>query len=260
MSIALEPHAHHAPHVHITTHATGKRHVLHDVLDLLLLGLVVVLAWNLWPAALGGHTRFIMVTGASMEPVFHIGDSLVVREIDDPQIGDIIVFRIPQGDPAEGSFVVHRIFAQRADGSFMTKGDNRRYADPWHITPEDIVGKPTWTIPQFGRLLQMTHSPFFIGGAAGLLCMLLLLPRALREHEEDEARKQAEADAAAADGETPEPEAELEPEPSPAPTKTDRMPRPATTPAPATFAAHDITEELSLDELHAWSLAKSDDR
>jgi hypothetical protein len=38
------------------------------------------------------------------------------------------------------------------------------------------------------------------------------------------------------------------------------MPRPASRPAPATFAAHDITEELSLDELHAWSLAKSDDR
>lgn len=260
MTIAIESPAHHAPHVHITAHATGKRHVLHDVLDLLLLGLVCVLAWNLWPAALGGHTRFIMVTGASMEPVYHIGDSLVVRAIDDPQIGDIIVFRIPDGDPAEGSFVVHRIFAQRDDGSFMTKGDNRRYADPWHIMPEDIVGKPTWTIPQFGRLLQMTHSPFFIGGAAGLLCMLLLLPRALREHEEDEARKQAEAEAAAAAEGDAEPELVPEPEPSPVPTKPDRMPRPAVTPAPATFVAHDITEELSLDDLHAWAAASSDDR
>lgn len=259
MTVAIESHAHHTlhtPHVHITAHATGKRHVLHDVLDLLLLGLVCVLAWNLWPAALGGHTRFIMVTGASMEPVFHIGDSLVVREIDDPQIGDIIVFRIPEGNPAAGSFVVHRIFAQRDDGSFMTKGDNRRYADPWHVMPGDIVGQPTWTISQFGRLLQMTHSPFFIGGAAGLLCMLLLLPRALREHEEDEARKQAEADAIADEAEEPA----IEPAPSPAPTKPNRMPRPAATPAPATFAASDITEELSLDELHAWSLARSDER
>lgn len=251
MTVAIESHAHHtlqAPHVHVTAHATGKRHVLHDVLDLVLLGLVVVLAWNLWPAALGGHTRFIMVTGASMEPVFHIGDSLVVREIDDPQIGDIIVFRIPEGDPAEGSFVVHRIFAQRDDGSFMTKGDNRRYADPWHIMPEDIVGQPTWTIPQFGKLVGMASSPFIIGAAAGLLCLAMLLPAALREMDEEE-RKEAEADAAAA-----------EPDPSPAPTKVDRISRPKVTPAPATFTVHDITEELSLDELHTWSLAKSDER
>lgn len=255
MTAAIESYAHHtihAPHVHITAHAHGKRHVLHDVLDLLLLGLVCVLAWNLWPAALGGHTRFIMVTGASMEPVFHIGDSLVVREIDDPQIGDIIVFRIPKGDPAEGSFVVHRIFAQREDGSFMTKGDNRRYADPWHVTADDIVGKPTWTIPQFGRLLQMTHSPFFIGGAAGLLCMLLLLPRAMREHEEEEARKKAEVEAEGA-------AAEPEPEPAPA-SKPNRTPRPSAAPAPATFAVHDVTEELSLDELYSWASANSDER
>jgi signal peptidase I len=254
MTIAIEPHAHHAPHVHITAHATGKRHVLHDVLDLLLLGLVVLLAWNVWPAALGGKTRFIMVTGASMEPRFHIGDSLVVRANDDPQIGDIIVFRIPKGDPAEGSYVVHRIFAQRDDGSYMTKGDNRRYADPWHVTTKDILGTPTWTIPQFGRLLQMTHSPFFIGGAAGLLCMLLLLPRALREHDEEEARKKAEAEAAEAEAaEADEPE----PEPSP---KPNRRPRTTVAPAPATFAAHDVTDELSLEELYAWAAGNSDDR
>lgn len=163
-------------HFHLTSHATGKRHFLHDVLDLLGLLLVGVLAWVLWPASLGGSTHIIVVQGHSMEPVFDLGDLIIVKDNPSPQIGDIIVYRVPEGEPGAGSMIVHRIVKVRDDGTFQTKGDNREYADQFHVRQRDILGTPAWTLPHVGRAIGWASNPFVIGGAIGLLSLLILLP------------------------------------------------------------------------------------
>lgn len=171
-----------ARHSHITPHATGKRHALHDVLDLLVLVLIGVAAWFLWPTALGGSTRFVVVQGHSMEPVYHLGDAVVVKELAHPQVGDVIVFSIPAGEPAAGMLVVHRIHGVRADGTFETKGDNRRYPDTFRIRRADILGSPAWTLPHFGRLVGLAADPLVVGATAGTIARILLLPRTWHEH------------------------------------------------------------------------------
>ena len=165
-------------HVRVTPHALGQRHALHDVLDLLLLVLIGVAAWFLWPTALGGSTHFIVVQGHSMEPVYHLGDAVVVKELARPQVGDIIVFSIPAGEPAAGLLVVHRVHAVRSDGTFETKGDNRRYPDPYRIRRTDVLGSPAWTLPHFGRMVALASSPMVVGLAFGLMAMLFLVPKA----------------------------------------------------------------------------------
>lgn len=172
------PHQH---HLHVTTHATGRRHVLHDVLDLVLLALVLVAVWFLWPVSFGGTTRFVIVQGTSMEPRYHLGDVVVAQRNQDPQLGDVVVFRIPEGEHGAGTLVVHRLHGVRDDGSFITKGDNRRYPDPWHVTHKEIVGTPSWTMPQFGRVVNIASNPFVLGTAAGMVTVLLLLPDKRRQ-------------------------------------------------------------------------------
>jgi hypothetical protein len=90
-------------------------------------------------------------------PVFHLGDAVVVKELAHPQVGDVIVFSIPAGEPAAGMLVVHRIHGVRADGTFETKGDNRRYPDTFRIRRADILGSPAWTLPHFGRLVGLAR-------------------------------------------------------------------------------------------------------
>ncbi|MFM2076720.1 MAG: hypothetical protein RJA49_610 [Actinomycetota bacterium] len=181
----------HAPHLqrlhllHVTAHATGRRHALHDVLDITLLLLLGVAAWFMWPAAFGGNTRFIVVQGRSMEPVFHLGDAIVVKALAHPQVGDIIVFHIPEGEPAAGMLVVHRIHGIRPDGTFQTKGDNRQYPDQFKIRPGDIVGSPDWTLPHFGRMINLVSSPVVVGIAFGLMSMLFFLPQAWKADEDE---------------------------------------------------------------------------
>ncbi|MFZ4720338.1 MAG: signal peptidase I [Ilumatobacteraceae bacterium] len=195
-SLAHEPQQTH--HLTITAHATGSRHVLHDVLDLVMLGLVLVFVWFLWPVNWGGTARFIMVQGPSMEPKFHLGDAIIVRSVDDPRPGDVVVFKIPDGQPGHGSYVVHRILAVRDDGTFMTKGDNRDLPDPFTFTADDIVGRPMWTLPQAGRLVMLFANPWFVGGAIGGIALLLLMPWIRNKPAADEDADGDEADGEAA--------------------------------------------------------------
>ena len=181
---AHEAHPHHDHLVHVTVHATGRRHVLHDVLDFLMLGLVLLVVWFLWPVNFGGTARFIMVQGKSMEPTFHLGDAVIVKTLDDPQVGDIVVFRIPKGEPGEGGFVVHRLYEIRPDGTFVTKGDNRRVPDPFHVTAADIMGTPAWTLPQVGRGIMALSNPFVLGGAIGLIAFIVIMPHGKKDDDE----------------------------------------------------------------------------
>ena len=176
-----DEHVHHDHLVHVTPHATGRRHVLHDVLDLLLLGIIIVGVWFLWPVNFGGSARFIVVEGKSMEPTFHLGDAVVVKTLDNPKVGDIVVFQVPKGEPGAGSLVVHRLYGIRDDGSFITKGDNRRLPDPFHVRHENILGTPTWTLPQFGRFIMSLANPYIVGGAIGLIAFIVILPRSKDE-------------------------------------------------------------------------------
>lgn len=177
---------HHDHLVHVTVHATGRRHVLHDVLDLLLLGIIIVGVWFLWPVNFGGSARFIIVEGKSMEPTFHLGDAVVVKTLDHPKVGDIVVFQVPKGEPGAGSLVVHRLHGIRDDGSFITKGDNRRFPDPFHVRQENILGTPTWTLPQFGRFILSLANPYVVGGAIGLIAFIVILPRSGPDEKDDE--------------------------------------------------------------------------
>jgi signal peptidase len=173
-------------HVHLDAHARGRRHLARDLFDgftLLLLAAAFVL---FWPSSLGGSTRLVVVEGHSMEPTYHFGDLVVARANPHPKVGDIIVYRIPKGDPAAGMLIIHRVRTIRPDGTFETQGDNRTTPDPFLITPSDIAGSPLFAVPHAGRVIGICSSPLVVGGAAGLLVVFLLWPSRPKRQPEDD--------------------------------------------------------------------------
>ena len=58
---------------------------------------VLLLVVYLWPAQLGGSARIIVVAGDSMEPTYSFGDAVVVRDRDVTDVGDVVVFEVPEG-------------------------------------------------------------------------------------------------------------------------------------------------------------------
>lgn len=162
----------------------GRKRAVRRLVDLAFLAAIAVTAWLLWPASLGGDTRLIAVEGASMEPTYHLGDVVIARENPNPKVGDVIVFRIPEGQPAAGLLIIHRIIAVWPDGTYKTQGDNRTTPDPFHIASSDIVGTPVLTLPRFGRFIGLASSPAVIGACTGLIATLMLWPTKAKNQRE----------------------------------------------------------------------------
>lgn len=142
----------------------------------------------LWPAQLGGSTRLVIVAGHSMEPTYDLGDIVVTRDRGAADVGDPVVFTVPEGDAGAGILVIHRITGVDPEGFFMTQGDNRATPDRWQLTEDDIVGQPLVVIPNGGHVVFFLQQWIVIAVLAGLLTVFVLWPTGTRTDDEtDEA-------------------------------------------------------------------------
>lgn len=133
--------------------------------------LVIVLTLVLWPSTLGGRLGLVMVAGNSMEPTYHLGDA-VISWREQVDVGDIILYRIPEGSPGEGKTVIHRVVGGDGYG-WTTQGDNSAYPDSWYPSNLEVLGVAKMRVPLGGEVLEVVRSWWFIAlmgaAAVGLL-------------------------------------------------------------------------------------------
>jgi len=137
----------------------------------MLVALATVL-FTTWPQSLGGRVAYIMVSGHSMEPTMHTGDLAVIRAESDYHIGEIIAYRVPQGEVGAGVTVIHRVVSGNAHTGFITRGDNNPYNDPWHPRTANIVGARWTLIPGAANVFSHMRGPFPLAAFAALLTMI----------------------------------------------------------------------------------------
>ena len=142
-----------------------------------LLAVAGLIVWFvlLRPAGLGGPATYVLVTGVSMEPTLADGDLAVVRAAGSYEHGDIVAFRVPDGEPGEGRLVIHRIVGGSAVGGFVMRGDNRQTADSWRPTEEGIVGALWFKVGGGGRVLGRVRDPTTFAPLAAALAVFLVL-------------------------------------------------------------------------------------
>ncbi|MBF0817094.1 signal peptidase I [Microbacterium paludicola] len=144
------------------------------VVGWLLLALAVVL---LWPAQFGGLTGLTVVNGHSMEPVYRTDDLVASFRQTGYAVGDIVSYRVPQGQPGAGGRVIHRIAsASDVDGEtvYTTQGDNNPQADPWTIRDGDILGRAIVAVPGVGAGLTPEGAPLILALSLGVIVTVLL--------------------------------------------------------------------------------------
>ena len=117
------------------------------------------------------------VLSGSMEPTFSKGSLLIVRESENVDIGDIVVYQ------SENSLVVHRIVGIHQN-QITTEGDANNTPDP-AFDRNEIKGVVIGWIPYLGTILDMIRTP------AGVVILLLLAFWLIegsfrRQKEEDE--------------------------------------------------------------------------
>jgi signal peptidase I len=135
-----------------------------------------VVAWAIFlrPGFLGGRATYVIVAGHSMEPTLQTGDLVVTLRQRAYRRGDVIAYHIPKNQAGAGLLIIHRIVGGSAAAGYMTRGDNRRYRDPWRPKSRDIEGKWTTHVPRFGVLSTFVHTPFGVALFGALAAFLVL--------------------------------------------------------------------------------------
>lgn len=154
----------------------GNRQLITTALaDLPMVIILLVALVLLWPATLGGNFGMVIVAGPSMEPTYSLGD-LVVTWKTEPHVGDVVTYRIPEGNPAAGQLVIHRIVGGDPSG-WVTQGDNAAEPDLWQPSNDDILGETILHLPGVGTVFNALRSPLAVAVAGGLLAVVLLWPK-----------------------------------------------------------------------------------
>jgi signal peptidase I len=143
-------------------------------------------AMFLRPQSLGGPAGYVLVSGHSMNPLYHTGDMILVRRHSSYTIGDIVAYRVPKGDAMAGAQVIHRIVGGNATHGFVVQGDNRTAPDVWRPKPGDIVGSASLQIPHAVVALQFLRSPVLLGLFAASFVFVFLLGGRTKDDEEEQ--------------------------------------------------------------------------
>jgi signal peptidase len=142
---------------------------------LALLAVAVACALLVWPGFLRGGTAYVIVSGQSMEPALHAGDLVLTVRQRTYDVGDVVAYRIPPGQPGAGVLVIHRIVGGSASSGYITQGDNRDGRDPWRPRPRDVVGAEGVSVPRLGLALVYLRTPLGLAALAGIVTALLIL-------------------------------------------------------------------------------------
>ncbi len=165
-----------------------------DVVTTILVSIVVVFAVLLVGARVVGLNVFTVLSG-SMEPTYHTGSLIYVKEVDYTELkeGDVITFMM-----SEDMVATHRIAGvvpDEADSTvirYRTKGDANENEDATLVHYKNIIGTPVFTIPYLGYVTSYIQSPpgMYIAIAAGAIILLLAFLPDIFSDEAEENKKE----------------------------------------------------------------------
>lgn len=177
-----------------------------NVISSIVVALVVVLALLLVGARLIGLQVYTVLSG-SMEPTYHTGSLIYVKEVDP--------FTIEEGTPItfmldEDTIATHRVVGIVPDDEdpsvlrFRTKGDANDAEDAALVHYKNVIGTPVFSIPKLGYVANYIQNPpgmyIAISGGAVLL-LLTFIPDLFGDDGKKEKKEKEDIQESAADGE-----------------------------------------------------------
>lgn len=132
------------------------------------LGIIGIIVVNAYPILVGG--KLYQIKTGSMEPTIPAGSYVLVRPVNDPQVGEVILIDAP-GYPVP---IVHRVVAIGAGGKTLTTRGDANEVDDASIDQSQVMGIVTGIFKQNG----VYHRPYQIGvGICGLALIWLSLTK-----------------------------------------------------------------------------------
>ena len=165
-----------------------------NVLSNILVALVVILALLLVGARVVGLQVFTVLSG-SMEPTYHTGSLIYVKEVDPYtiEVGQPITFMLN-----ENTVATHRVVGIVPDEEdptvirFRTKGDANEAEDARLVHYKNVIGTPVFSIPYLGYATNYIQHPpgMYVAISVGaVLLLLLFLPDIFAEEKKTPGKK-----------------------------------------------------------------------
>ena len=128
-----------------------------------------------------GLQVFTVLSG-SMEPEYHVGSLIYVKEVDPFELksGDVITFMLDKDTVATHRIV--EVVPDQEDPSvirFRTKGDANDAEDGTLVHYENVLGSPVFAIPKLGYIAEYVQNPpgtYIAISAGAILLLLVFLP------------------------------------------------------------------------------------
>ena len=170
-----------------------------DIITTLLVIAVVVFALLLAGARLIGYRVYAVLSG-SMEPTYHTGALIYVKEVDTSKIevGQVITFML-----SEDTIATHRVIEVIPDEEdagtvrYRTKGDANDSPDGALVHYKNVIGVPVFSIPYLGYVATYIQHPpgtYFAIGTIVIIILLAFLPDLMKDDEEPTAVKSGKED------------------------------------------------------------------
>ena len=164
-----------------------------------LVALIVIVALMLVGARLIGLQVFTVLSG-SMEPTYHVGSLIYVKDVDPFELesGDVITFMLDENTVATHRIV--EVVPDEEDASvvrFRTKGDANENVDGSLVHYKNVIGSPVFTIPYLGYAVSYIQNPpgtYVAISAGAILLLLVFLPDLFGDDKKK--KKDADDDAA----------------------------------------------------------------
>ena len=165
-----------------------------NVISTILVAIVVVLALLLVGARFIGLNVYTVLSG-SMEPTYHVGSLIYVKDVDTDELkaGDVITYMLD-----EDTIVTHRIadvIPDETDPSiirFQTKGDANDSVDGSLVHYKNVIGTPVFSIPKLGYLANYIQKPpgrYIAISAGAIILLLVFLPDLFSDNDKSEKKK-----------------------------------------------------------------------
>ena len=170
-----------------------------NVISTILVAIVVVLALLLVGARFIGLNVYTVLSG-SMEPTYHVGSLIYVKDVDTDELkaGDVITYMLD-----EDTIVTHRIvdvIPDETDPSiirFQTKGDANDSVDGSLVHYKNVIGTPVFSIPKLGYLANYSQKPpgrYMEISAGAIILLLVFLPDLFSDDDKSEKKKKKQKD------------------------------------------------------------------
>lgn len=134
-------------------------------------GVVVIIAAILLLSKIFGAGAYAVLSG-SMEPTYHVGSLIVVAKTktEDLKVNDPITFAL--SDQVVATHRIVEIQEENGETAFVTKGDANEFKDAKPVHPNNVIGKPLFSIPLLGYGISYIQQP---PGTYIFICFIVIL-------------------------------------------------------------------------------------